>query len=76
MDLTRYCNVDHHGVCYHGRTAPTSAACECGNGCAVHCGCTLNTARRAREQADIDARNAAAHAREVAEMEREYAARA
>ena len=76
MDLTKYCNVDHHGVCYHGRTEPTSAACECGHGCAVHCGWEKTRARDEREFAERDAIAAAAHAREVAEMEREYNARA
>lgn len=74
MDLTKYCTTDRHGVCYHGRTAPTDAACECGNGCAMHCNCDLNRARVVREQAERDALAAEAHAREVAEAEREYAA--
>lgn len=67
----RYCSFC--GRCYHGRTEPTSAACECGAGCATHCNCDLNRARIAREWAEQEAINAAAHAREVAAYEAEYA---
>lgn len=57
----RYCN--DCGRCYHGRTRPTEAACECGNGCACSCPCAANVARQEREDVAYEAYQRAAYAR-------------
>ena len=67
----RYCN--DCGACFRGQTRPTEAACECGNGCRVHCNCEANVARQAWEANEHEAAQRVAWERQNAEHDAAYA---